>query len=120
MALFTGHRVPVSQPWPVTYFTPDFAIPSKRRIPAPWNFGIQVHHGLRERDDLKLHRTPRRHQLPRAPQRQQPRPMQEVPTEDQCIRFDLLTQLHQRLIKHRTLMQIGSDEDSGGHESFKT
>jgi hypothetical protein len=41
--------------------------------------------------------------------------MQKVPAEDQRIRFDLVTQLYQGLIKHRTLMQIGGDEDSGRH-----
>jgi hypothetical protein len=30
--------------------------------------------------------------------------MQKVPAEDQRIRFDLVTELHQCFIKHRTLM----------------
>ena len=37
--------------------------------------------------------------------------MQKIPSKDQCIRFDLVAQLHQCLIKHRTLMEIGGDEN---------
>lgn len=51
-------------------------------------------------------------QLVRPTIRQQPRPMQKVPAKDHRIRFDLITELHQCFIKHRTLMQVGGDEEA--------
>ena len=38
--------------------------------------------------------------------------MQEITAKDHRIRLDLITEHHQCLIKHRTLMQIGGDENS--------